>query len=195
MKQETIEDRREIAESIAQAVDREHLAPDLHTGHSTIQQKITAAVAYKMEGGNAKEAARIAGVHHNSLYNWKKEDWWQDLQDYISREFDEDFKHRLGQIAITTMDQLEDRVVNGDTIMNYKTGELVHKPMDGKALATTLGIIFDKKQIASNKPNSISSSSSESERLKKLEQYFEELAEKKINNSIEGQYREITNGE
>lgn len=193
MKTETIEDKREIAESIAQAVDKENFAPELHTGHTSIHQKISAAVAYKMEGGNAKKASEIAGVHQNSLYNWKKEKWWGELQDYISREFDEVFRDRLGYIANQALDQLEDRIVNGDTIMNYKTGKMENKPMDGKALATTVGIIFDKKQIASNKPTSISSTSSESERLQKLEKYFEELAEKKVN-AIEGEYREVKNG-
>jgi hypothetical protein len=60
-------------------------------------------------------------------------------------------------------------------------------------LATVFGILWDKKRVMDNQPTSITQSASMDERLKKLADNFEQLAEKKAN-ALEGQYKEVTNG-
>ncbi len=177
----------DTARAIAQSVDTSLISGDLHTGHASMEQKLIAASSYLLEGGNAKKAAEIAGVHHNSVLDWKKQNWWQDLLVYLKKEHAEDFKARLGTLVNKTLDAVEDRIQNGDMIMNYKTGEIEHKPIGGKDAATIFGILWDKQRVMENQPTNITESTSETERLEKLKGWFEELAEKRAT-ALEGEY-------
>lgn len=173
-----LKEKRELSKEIAKSVDTTNLAPDLHTGKASIESKIKAATAYILEGGNAKKAAKIANVHPNSLYAWKKEQWWGELVQYLKEDFQEDFKHRLTHVAGKALDVVEDRLENGDRVMNYKTGEMVEKPVQAKDASIILGVLSDKARVMEGLPTSISGSSSESERLNKLLGYFEQFARK-----------------
>lgn len=173
---DSLKEKKDLSTEIAKSVDKSRLAPDLHTGKASIESKIKACSAYILEGGNAKKAAEIAGVHHNSVLAWKREQWWGDLIEYLRDEFQEDFKHRLNHVAGKALDVVEDRLEKGDQVMNYKTGEMVYKPVQAKDASIIFGVLHDKGRVMDNLPTSIGSNSSESERLNKLLGYFEQFA-------------------
>lgn len=172
---QSIKETRKTAKEIAKSVDPSTL-PDLHTGRASVEQKVTAAAAYIMEGGNARKAAKIANVHHNSVLTWKREDWWNHLVQWLRKDFAEDFKARLWQTAGKAVDVIDDRLENGDKILNYKTGEFEYKPIQGKDAATIFGILNDKLRVMEGQPTSIFENKSEDERLKQLKEKFEEFA-------------------
>lgn len=167
----------ELSQKISESIETSTL-PALHTGHVPIADKIRAAAAYLLEGGNAKKAAEVAGVHHNSVLTWKQQQWWVDLCERLERDFEHDFKAHMGKIARRGLEEIEDRINNGDKILNYKTGEMETRPMSGKELATTVGIIWDKKRVMDNKPTSISDNKSTDERLHDLMDRFENMVRK-----------------
>lgn len=181
-----MKETRKAAKDIAKAVDTTSL-PDLHTGHTPVEKKVQAAAAYLMEGGNTTRAAKIAGVHPNSVFNWKRESWWHSLQARLKSEFAEDLRARLGQMAGKALDVVEDRLENGDRIMNYKTGEMETKPLPGKEAAWIFGVIHDKQRVMENLPISISENKSEDERLTYLMERFEEMSRERNAKIIEGE--------
>jgi hypothetical protein len=79
--------------------------------------------------GNHRIASEMHGVALSTLRQWKKTQWWPELLDEVKREQREELQSRLGKIAAVTLDIMEDRLENGEFILNNKTGELIRKPV------------------------------------------------------------------
>lgn len=177
-------DSRELAESVYY----DH--PDMHTGRTSKEQKVTAAVSYLL-GNSCNDAAKIAGVSKATFFRWKhRSEWWPELLDHLKRHHDEDLEARTTGVINKALENLEDRIVHGDAVWDAKNDKMVRKPVGARDLAITLGTVYDKRQLMRSQPTSISDNASEASRLEKLKKQFADLAEKKVN-AIDGEYTEI----
>lgn len=181
-------DERKEAKDLAKSVYYDH--PEMHTGHASKEQKVTAAVAYLM-GHSFPTAARIAGVSKPTIYDWKyRSSWWNELLNHLKMHHDADMEARTSGIISKALEAVEDRIDNGDEVLT-KDGEVKRKAVGGRDMAIIVGTLYDKRQLMRNQPTNISASSTDQDRLERLKEQYEQLAEKKVN-SLEGEYTEVT---
>lgn len=158
------------AQELAKSVHFDH--SELYSGKCSKQKKIEAAVAYVFSG-SANKAAQAIGVSKPTILAWKnKSDWWPYLIAHLKEQHDEDLEARTTNILTKALDSVEDRIANGDQIMNYKTGEMEYKPISGKDLTIIFGTLYDKRQLMRREPTAIADNTSEDQRLRQLAEEF-----------------------
>lgn len=87
------------------------------------EQKINAVATY-LSCGSVKKTAELTGLSVNTLWYWKKEEWWKEFVDQIRVEDGQDLDSKLGRIVTKAIDAVEDRLERGDHIFDQKTGEI-----------------------------------------------------------------------
>ena len=114
-----------------------------------IALKKEAAAAW-LATGSSRKAGKLVSVPSRTIRNWQNADWWDDALEEVQKQFTQEVKGRLNKVVLTALDQLQDRVNNGDT------SAAGHKiPMKGKDLALVAGISVDKLRLIEGKPGRI----------------------------------------
>lgn len=157
---------------------------DLYTTQSkyTPEEKVQAVMAYVLSG-KASYASRnlkkYNGLHipERTIRNWRQNAlWWEDVYAECKKQKQEELDGAFTSFLHQTIEQISERISNGDTIYDRKTGEFIKVPMTGRDMAVTLGIIFEKRQLLRGDPTSRVEKTSEAERLNKLETNFKKFA-------------------
>jgi hypothetical protein len=94
----------------------------------TWEKKIEVVTKY-MALGNMRLVSELTKIPYYTLIGWKKEDWWGDLIDEIKKTRYAEQNTKLSKIVDKSLAAIEDRIDNGDFILNNKTGEVVRKPI------------------------------------------------------------------
>ena len=118
-------------------------------GYFTDEKKIEAVTLFAATGSVVRVSG-LSGVPENTLRGWTRQDWFKELLDEIRAENDHKIDAKFNEIIDISLDQLKDRVVIGDSVLN-KDGELVKRPMSGKDLSLTTAINIDKRQLLRNR--------------------------------------------
>ena len=100
-------------------------------GNFTWEKKIDVATKY-MALGNMRLVGEICNVPYQTLFSWKKQDWWAELIEEIRKTRRAETNTKLSKIVDKSLSVIEDRLDHGDFIMNLKTGELERKPVSMK---------------------------------------------------------------
>jgi hypothetical protein len=157
------------------------LHPHWKKGFYTDRERIEAATLYAALG-SIPRVGELTGISQSALRGWVREDWFKALLDEIRAENDQKIDVRFNEIISDALDQLGDRVKNGDFILT-KTGEMIRKPVGARDLSIVTAINIDKRQLLRNKPTTITekvSDKSTDQKLLELKQSFERLVGKKI---------------
>lgn len=99
--------------------------------HHTWEKKIEVVTKY-MALGNMRLVSELTKIPYMTLIGWKKEEWWGDLVDEIKRTRSTEMNTKLSKIVDKSLSAIEDRLDNGDFVLNNKTGEIVRKPVSLK---------------------------------------------------------------
>lgn len=94
--------------------------------------------------GSLKDVAFKHNVIHKEMFDAASQQWWQMEVGHLHRESSLRMKSKLTTIMNLTLDQLEDRLKNGDVLFD-KNGESYRCPTSAQSLATIANVIFDKK--------------------------------------------------
>jgi RNA polymerase-binding transcription factor DksA len=119
-------------------------------GWHSEQDRIRAATVYAVTG-NAARTSELTGVPAGTIRQWKTQEWWPQVIDRIRQEKDDELDVQFTKIVDKTIEQINDRIENGDYVYNVKTGELVRKPMGGKELGVVTSIFVDKRELIRGK--------------------------------------------
>jgi len=106
--------------------------------------------------GNLRATATQTGVNERTLSDWVKADWWEPLLQTLHYEKGRELDSKLSQIIDRALDEVADRLVNGDHKIG-RDGNLVRVPVPAKEAAIVAAVMFDKRQIIRNLPTAISS--------------------------------------
>lgn len=147
-----------------------------------MEKKTDAATLYCVYG-SYEEVAKLTDVPVPILKQWKQEPWWIDIQKQVFQEQNEKLSGQISRVLNTTIENLEDRLVNGDTTYNPKTGEITRKPIEAKVLASLFESLSHQRRITRGEPTAISARVGVDDRLKTLEDAFIRFAKSK---TIEG---------
>ena len=124
--------------------------------------------------GNFTATAKALNIPDRTLRDWAKTDWWQNIAAEVHEQTKAYNIARISSIVEQALDETEDRVKNGDTVLT-KDGP-VQVPMKGKDVATVAAIMIDKRQILLNQPTSIRGEANQG--MEALANQFKELAQR-----------------
>lgn len=94
---------------------------------------------------NVRLVAELTNVTTQTIQNWKKTEWWQDLVNEIKSTEKVQLDNKLKQLINKSLDVVEDRLENGEIVMNNKTGELVRKPVVLRDTARVASDLISKR--------------------------------------------------
>ena len=139
------------------------MAPRKKRTYSESDKK-AAALATLIHGSSVKAAKQLK-IPGRTIRQWYKGDDWPALLESVRAEFEEVIQQKYSSVINASLDQLQDRIFNGDYAFN-KQGELVRKPMSGKDLSVVNGISYDKLRLSLGQPTTITANADE--RIKRL---------------------------
>lgn len=128
---------------------------DLYSPHGkyTPEEKLYAVVAYMVEG-NSLAASKRCGINAATIRDWKTRSmWWDDAMREARRKYQDQLDSKLTDIIHTAMDEVSDRITNGDSRMT-KDGDIFQVPMTGRDLAMVAAILYDKRALIRGDPTS-----------------------------------------
>jgi predicted ATP-grasp superfamily ATP-dependent carboligase len=104
-------------------------------GEYTWEHKIK-VVSTLLATGNMAHAAREHKVDYSTLQDWKKKPWWPKLLAEVKQAARGELQTKMSKIVGKALDAVEDRIENGEVILNNKTGELLRKPASLRDVST-----------------------------------------------------------
>lgn len=144
-------------------------------GFYTEDQKLRTAAIFAATG-DFMETSRLVGVPHHTIRQWYKQQWFKDLLEEVRGENNEKIDSKFTEIMDGALDQLKDRIVNGDHKLNMRTGEVVRVPVSARDLSIVTAINVDKRQLLRGKPTQRTETISDARKLERLASNFERLA-------------------
>ncbi len=142
------------------------------------EKKVEACTLYAALGSVA-DVSRLTEVPENVIRGWKTEQWWIDVSQQVIKEDDDELSTRFTNVVKLALKQLEDKLQNGNTVLNMKTGEKIQVPLTAADLTKVASAMTDKRQIIQGKPTSRTETVSSDDRLKKLAAQFEKFTKAK----------------
>lgn len=157
------------------------LHPHWKKGYYSDKERIEVVALYAATGSVSRVAA-LTRVSEGAIRGWLKEPWFHELLEEIRDENDHLIDAKFNEIIGGALEQLTDRVKNGDAKLN-KHGEIVRVPVSARDLSIVTAINIDKRQLLRGKPTSRTesmSNESTDDKLKRLATAFEAIAGKKL---------------
>lgn len=136
-----------------------------------------AALACYVIHGNYTKCGRMLNIPHNTLSQWGKQEWWLNSIDQVRLEKQDEVDAGYQKIIDMAIESVTTRFKLGDEIVGAR-GETFHRAVSARDSMTIGAIAQDKQRVLRNLPVSITTSVT-SDKLLKLQQSFEALAQAK----------------
>jgi uncharacterized protein YicC (UPF0701 family) len=122
--------------------------------------------------GNCAEVARIMNVAPTLIRKWKTLEWWELMMRRVHAEKDEELDSKFTKIVDKAVDEINDRLENGEFIYNAKTGETVRVKPKMRDVAMVAATNLEKRQLLRGQPTSRSEKVDVSDSLLRLANEF-----------------------
>ncbi len=96
--------------------------------------------------GNLRVVSEQCDVSYPTLLDWKKSEWWPEIVQQIKRQKRNRTNDSITKIIENSLEIMQDRLENGDFVLNNKTGEIIRKPVSIKD-ATAISSQLLQRQI------------------------------------------------
>ena len=143
--------------------------------HYTEKEKINAVCVFAV-CGNSRRTAELTKIPEATIRTWKTTIWWNEVTARIYTEQDEELSGKLTKLVDKAVDQLNDRMENGDYIYNPKLNQIIRKPVNARDIAAVTVMAVDKRQLLRGKATSRTENVSVDERMKDLANQFKQFA-------------------
>lgn len=120
----------------------------------TLEDKFKAATAYMLEG-TLRGASRVVGIPYETIRDWKKESYWQDLVTQVIEEHADEYKAANHKIIQLAQEVALTRLREGDPFVD-KGGNVRFKPVALREAVLSFAVAVDKQRLLLNQPSSIS---------------------------------------
>lgn len=138
-----------------------------------VEDKIEAAIAWLITG-SSEEAGKFCQIPGRTIRSWMQQPWWEDIlkeaQGRKQKELDAVWTGLIHKTAV----ELRDRIDNGETVVNTKTGTERKVPVKAKDLAIVMSIVVDKRALARGQATHRTEKVNVDERLSKIGNRLEE---------------------
>lgn len=123
--------------------------PKEANGRYTWEKKYS-VVAIFMQTGSQRETAKLAEIPETTVENWRKMPWWQQLVEDVKNSDITKLDNQLTKLINKSLAVIEDRLDNGEQVLNNKTGKLMNKPV-GIREATQAATALMQRQVQLHK--------------------------------------------
>ena len=152
-----------------------HKLPGMYDTAYTPETKLQAVVAW-ITTGSVAAAADYASVSKNTILRWKKQaPWWLPLADAIQAVRAEELDANLSNMITDSMQELADRVKNGDYKYNAKLDKAVQVPMTARDLSSVIDRMISNRNLLRGDPTSRTESRTVEENLNYLRGEFKRM--------------------
>lgn len=132
------------------------------------------AVTTYLATGNQDLTCKLIGVPEPTFKCWRKADWWSDIVAEVRAMEAEQLSARMTNTIDSALEAVQDRLINGDYILDSKTGTVKRIPPKMKDTAQVLDKLIDKRQLMRKEPTKITDNIIKIEdQLKRLADQFE----------------------
>lgn len=143
--------------------------------------------------GNITKVADVMGIPSRTLSDWRHSEWFGEIVKTVNEEREEEIRANFSNIILKAQDQIRDSIENGDEVLT-KDGSTKRVKMKGKDAAVVASIAFDKNRISLGKPTRIADTGGLDAMLKKFEEIAAQNREKKVKESVEGDFQVLAEG-
>lgn len=148
-------------------------------GHWKEAKRIEAVTTY-LSTGNLTETGRMTGVPLKTLEQWKKSDWWKEMEKQIRSNEDQQMDAKLTKIIDKTLEKLVDSIENGEHIYDQRTGQVKRMPAKMRDLNNAFNTILDKRQLIRKQPTKIIEQTTTATQLQNLAESFAKFVQKTV---------------
>jgi len=157
-----------------------------HNSTYSVDDRLNVAMLYVTEG-NMKKVEKMTSIPYMTLTGWKSANWWPHALQFCHKRKDKELELRFSRVIHDAVSEIHDRVLNGDWKID-KEGTKKRQPMSGRDLSIVMGVIHDKRQLLrGNATSLIAHQDSHLDKLKVLEQKFQEFSHQLKAKTIEGE--------
>ncbi|MCR4308176.1 MAG: hypothetical protein NUV80_06475 [Candidatus Berkelbacteria bacterium] len=135
------------------------------------KKKIEAVTTYLVLGKIALVAA-ACNVPNQTLRSWKTQQWWKDLEKEIKQDDEQVLDSKLSKIIDKSLDQVSERIENGEFILDSRTGTVKRIPVKLRDIHKVSVELIDKRNLIRGKPTSITERVSTEDVIRKLAEEF-----------------------
>lgn len=112
------------------------------------------AIKMYMENGNLSLTARLLEVPFHTMQHWRyRTSWWPELQKRFQEESDRKLAAKMDKLVAKAVEKVEDRIENGDHILDSKTGDVIQVPLKAKDLTTTIKVLSERTDVLVGRAN------------------------------------------
>lgn len=180
--------RREEEERVMESIEL-HKALMEHKSAYTKEERIEAAQQWFIQG-NLRQVSKKLEIAYETLRDWKDRPWWPLAIKYCAKERDKELDAEMSAAMHDALTEVRDRIQHGDWVHD-KSGELVRKPLSGRDLTYMVASMHDKRSAIRGTAAGETTQTSDVQKLKLLENKFQELAAKLQAKDITGEYEVI----
>lgn len=149
--------------------------------HISENKKIEIATMFAVTK-NYKKTAELAQVPETLVKKLRQEVWFDQVMAKVQFQQNEALDAKLTEVVHKAAETLLDRLEDGEYVKDKESGQISRIPIKSDSAARILDSAAKQRQLLRGEATSRSESTTESDRLSKLKEQFENLARsKKIN--------------
>lgn len=156
--------------------------------------KLLALKTY-MATGSYRTAGIVANVPSEVLNSWRNCVWWMEGKDAIEHEEDVVITNKMKTMVDLAMAATQDRLENGEWVMDNKNGELKRKPVAIKdSHKVGMDLLKTRREIRNAPSRNSANQEGTEDKLIRLAERFAEIAQKRFQ-TVEADITDITPNE
>jgi len=136
------------------------------------------AVKLWMLTGNLMHTAAALNLPFPTVRQWRYSEWWKELVEELKTEENIQLNTRLRLIAEKSLAVLEDRLENGDWVLDRSSGKMIRKQVNLRDTTLAFNSLHDRRRRLLDEPEK-TENKQVMDRLQALASKFEEIANKK----------------
>lgn len=135
------------------------------------------AVKLWLQSGSLPYVAKTLNVPYNTVRAWKYySDWWEVFVREQTNENNQKKDATLETLITASYNVLQNRLDNGDIILDSRTGELINVPLKGKDVATISRTLHQQQKDIREAPVQAAARQATNEMLIDLAKQFAQIA-------------------
>jgi hypothetical protein len=106
------------------------------------------AVRTYMKCGSLQRTAELIDVPFYTVQSWRyRTNWWGELTKRYQEEADRRLASKMEEVVAKAVTQIENRIDNGDQILDSKTGEVISVPVKMRDLTAAAKTLSDRTDV------------------------------------------------
>lgn len=122
--------------------------------------------------GKVPMVEAVTGVPRATIRQWKMQPWWAEMVNQIQTESDQELDSKLSKIIERSLDAVNERIENGEFILDSKSGTVKRVPVKLKDVHRVAVDLLDKRDLIRERPLKEKEQEVQIDVLKKLANQF-----------------------